>query len=287
MLYYKILGLHYCVIFGILKTKTVWSVVMMQAKGPLSNQSTEKALAIIEYLVSRSEPVRLNEISRDLSINASTTLRFLTTLQNCGYVFHDADTFQYSLSYKICRLANKFSVNMELRDITHPYLIQLTDIFQESACVSVEQNMEMVYVDVMSGPGKVLMGMQRVGNTSPMHSTGNGKLLLLNYTEEQIDQLIEKRGLPRFTNNTLTDKAALQRRLEEVRQKGYATDEEENEIGLRCVAYPIYDYTDKIIAGLSITGPSSRITEALMEERGHYLKKAAKDISRRLGYQIE
>ena len=55
----------------------------------------------------------------------------------------------------------------------------------------------------------------------------------------------------------------------------------------RCVAYPIYDYTDKIIAGLSITGPSSRITEALMEERGHYLKKAAKDISRRLGYQIE
>ena len=163
---------------------------MMQAKGPLSNQSTEKALAIIEYLVSRSEPVRLNEISRDLSINASTTLRFLTTLQNCGYVFHDADTFQYSLSYKICRLANKFSVNMELRDITHPYLIQLTDIFQESACVSVEQNMEMVYVDVMSGPGKVLMGMQRVGNTSPMHSTGNGKLLLLNYTEEQIDQLI-------------------------------------------------------------------------------------------------
>ena len=114
---------------------------MMQAKGPLSNQSTEKALAIIEYLVSRSEPVRLNEISRDLSINASTTLRFLTTLQNCGYVFHDADTFQYSLSYKICRLANKFSVNMELRDITHPYLIQLTDIFQESACVSVEQNM--------------------------------------------------------------------------------------------------------------------------------------------------
>ena len=92
MLYYKILGLHYYVIFGILKIKTVWSVVMMQAKGPLSNQSTEKALAIIEYLVSRSEPVRLNEISRDLSINASTTLRFLTTLQNCGYVFHDADT---------------------------------------------------------------------------------------------------------------------------------------------------------------------------------------------------
>lgn len=262
----------------------------MQTKGPhtkgsLSNQSTEKALAIIEYLASCSEAVRLNELSRNLSINASTTLRFLTTLQNCGYVYQDPSTSKYVLSYKICRLANQFSENVDLRNITHPYLIHLTDIFQESACVSVERDMEMVYVDVMSGPGKALLGMQRVGNTSPMHSTGNGKLLLLNYTDEQIDQLIAKRGLPRFTDNTLTDKASLLRRLEEIRRNGFATDEEENEVGLRCVAYPIYDYTDKIIAGISITGPSIRITEKLLAERGHHLKEAAEEISRRLGHQ--
>ena len=254
-------------------------------KASSSNQSTEKALAIIEYLASCGMPVRLNELSSALKLNSSTTLRFLTTLQNRGYVYQDPSTSKYSLTYKICRLANKLSANMELQSVTHPYLIALTEIFQESACVSVEQNMEMVYVDVMSGPGKTLMGMQKVGNTSPMHSTGNGKLLLLNYTEEQIDRLIAKRGLRRFTANTLTDMESLLRRLAEVRRNGFATDEEENENGLRCVAYPIYDYTDKIVAGLSITGPISRITPQLMQEKGHYLQEAAQEISRRLGYQ--
>ena len=256
-----------------------------QTKATSSNQSTEKALAIIEYLAGCPEPVRLNELSGTLGMNASTMLRFLTTLQNCGYVYQDPSTSKYALSYKICRLANQFSRNTELQNVTHPYLIQLTNIFQESACVSVEQDMVMVYVDVMSGPGKTLMSMQRVGNTSPMHTTGNGKLLLLNYTEEEIDQLIAKRGLKRFTENTMTDKASLMERLAEIRCQGYALDEEENEIGLRCLAYPIYNYTGKIVAGISITGPVSRMTRQMIEEKGHYLKEAAEEISERLGYQ--
>ena len=256
-----------------------------RTKATSSNQSTEKGLASIEYLAGCPQPVRLNELSGVLGMNASTMLRFLTTLQSCGYVYQDPSTSKYALSYKICRLANQFCSNAELQNVTHPYLIELTNIFQESACVSVEQDMTMVYVDVMSGPGKTLMTMQRVGNTSPMHSTGNGKLLLLNYSEEQIDLLIAKRGLKRFTENTLTDKESLMKRLEKIRQQGYALDEEENEIGLRCLAYPIYNYTGKIVAGISITGPVSRVTRELIQEKGHYLQKAAEEISERLGYQ--
>lgn len=91
-------------------------------------------------LASCGMPVRLNELSSALKLNSSTTLRFLTTLQNRGYVYQDPSTSKYSLTYKICRLANKLSANMELQSVTHPYLIALTEIFQESACVSVEQN---------------------------------------------------------------------------------------------------------------------------------------------------
>ena len=78
-----------------------------EKKQPLSNQSTEKALAILELLAQSSEPVRLRDLSRTLSINASTALRFLTTLQNCGYVEQEADTQRYYLTYKICRLATR------------------------------------------------------------------------------------------------------------------------------------------------------------------------------------
>ena len=169
-----------------------------EKKQPLSNQSTEKALAILELLAQSSEPVRLRDLSRTLSINASTALRFLTTLQNCGYVEQEADTQRYYLTYKICRLANQVSSHTQLQSITHPYLQRLSEQFEEVLCVSVERDMTMVYVDVASGPEQTLMSLQRVGNTSPMHCTGNGKLLLLNYTPEQLDEMIRRKGLPKI-----------------------------------------------------------------------------------------
>ena len=144
-----------------------------EKKQPLSNQSTEKALAILELLAQSSEPVRLRDLSRTLSINASTALRFLTTLQNCGFVEQEADTQRYYLTYKICRLANQVSSHTQLQSITHPYLQRLSEQFEEVLCVSVERDMTMVYVDVASGPEQTLMSLQRVGNTSPMHCTGN------------------------------------------------------------------------------------------------------------------
>ena len=117
-----------------------------------------------------------------------------------------------------------------------------------------------------------------------MHCTGNGKLCLLNYSEEQLDRLICQRGLPRFTEYTLTTKEALMERLEEIRKVGYACDEEECEIGMRCLAYPIRDYTRRIIGGISITGPSSRLNSEVLMNKAHYLQTAAEEISSKLGY---
>ena len=250
-----------------------------------SNQSTEKAFAILEYLIEHPDRTRLVDISTALKINPSTASRFLTALETCGYVTQNPDNLQYVPTYKICRLANILNSRMELKDITHPYLVALSNYFEESTCVSVERDMSMVYVDVVSGPSKTLMSMQRIGNTGPMHSTGNGKLALLNYSPEMIDRLIEKNGLPRFTQNTITDKQSLVARLEEIRSSGFAYDEEENEVGLRCIACPIYNYTGKVVAGVSVTGPASRLSQAAILEKLPFLKETAERISAELGYR--
>ena len=242
-----------------------------EKKQPLSNQSTEKALAILELLAQSSEPVRLRDLSRTLSINASTALRFLTTLQNCGYVEQEADTQRYYLTYKICRLANQVSSHTQLQSITHPYLQRLSEQFEEVLCVSVERDMTMVYVDVASGPEQTLMSLQRVGNTSPMHCTGNGKLLLLNYTPEQLDEMIRRKGLPRYTQNTITTREGLVL----------------CEVGVRCLACPIYDHTGKVIAGMSVTGPASRMTDEKLQRIRGRLSEAAKKISEVFGYSPE
>ena len=250
----------------------------------LHNQSTEKALSILELLADASEPVRLRDLSQALSINPSTALRFLTSLQNCGYVSQEPESQRYFLTYKICRLAHQVSRHNQIQAITHPYLIMLSEKFGEAVCVSVERDMMMVYVDVASGPQQTLMSLQRIGNVSPMHCTGNGKLLLLNYSSEKLDAFIRQRGLPQNTVHTITTRQALDDELAQIRRQGFALDNEECEIGVRCMACPIYDYTGAIVAGISVTGPVSRMTDDKLTDMRAPLEEVASEISAALGF---
>lgn len=250
-----------------------------------TNQSTEKALMILEFLAASRLPMRLRDISAALELNNSTALRFLSSLQQCGYVAQEKETQRYYPTFKLCRIANQISSRIELQTITHPYLIQLSEEFQESLCVSIEQNRSMVYVDVASGPGRALLSLQRIGNTVPMHCTGNGKLLLSEYTAEQLDAYIHYKGLPPFTENTITTKEELLSELEKIRANGVAFDNEECELGVRCIACPIRDYTGAIIAGISVTGPISRMTDTTIQQFHERLKTVAMQISSDLGWQ--
>ena len=250
---------------------------------PLHNQSTEKALAILEVLAASAEPMRLRDLSSALGMNPSTVSRFLTSLQKCGYVDQEAESQRYFPTYKICRLAHQIGMHNQIQSITHPYLVRLSEKYGEALCVSVERNMMMVYVDVASGPAQTLMSLQRIGNVSPMHCTGNGKLLLLNYSAEMLTELIRQRGLPRYTENTITTRQALEEELARIRRAGFAYDNEECEVGVRCMAYPIRDYTGSIVAGLSVTGPISRMTDEKLEEIRASFETAALEISEALG----
>lgn len=247
------------------------------------NQSSEKVLNIIEYLASSKEPKRLLDIAEHFGYNTATTLRFLNSLQKCGYVDQESETMRYFLTLKLCRIAHIHVNNTEIQKFTHPFLVQLSNDFGESTCISVERNMMMVYIDVASAANRILMGQQFVGNAVSMHSTGNGKLMLTQYTMEEIDALIEKKGLYQYTENTICTKQDLLKELANIKEHGYAIDNEESEIGVRCVAYPVYNDSGKIIAGVSVTGPTVRMTMDLIESKLEYLKSISKQLSGVIG----
>jgi DNA-binding IclR family transcriptional regulator len=254
------------------------------AKKTQTNQSSEKLFSIIELLAEADGPMRLLDISQALHINTSTALRFLNTMLKCGYVLQDADSLKYYLTFKICTVANKISSKLNIRSLAAPYLRALSGIFGESVCLSVEQDMKVVYIDVVEGPDQMIRSMQRIGSVAPLHCTAVGKLFLSQYTAEKFEKFTAA-GLTKFTPNTLTSKPLLEKELARVNRQGYASDNEECEIGARCVSCPVRDNTGKIIAGISVTGPAIRLTDELISENIRHLIKATAELSRLLGYE--
>lgn len=249
------------------------------------NQSLEKGLAIMEYLAECPEPIRLQDLAEGLQMSASTVLRFLTTLMRAGYVEQDEESARYYLTLKVCALAGKVSQRDSLAAIARPHMRALSRKCAESVCLAVEKDQSIVYVAVVDGPDKVLKSLQRIGNRAPLYCTGIGKLLLLNKTEKQVDALLKRSRPVTFTKNTIVTKSALLEELSRVREADMAFDNEECELGVRCVAMPIRDYTGKIVAGLSITGTVFRLTDEFVEERRADIRAAADRISKALGYE--
>jgi len=123
-----------------------------------------------------------------------------------------------------------------------------------------------------------------VGGVSPAHCTSLGKAILAFSPEAEIDEFIRTYGLKRYTRRTITRPAAFKRALKSVREKGYAVDDEEFEDGLKCIGAPVRDYTTKVVAAISITGPATRLTEDRMPALTSCIVKAAAELSAALGY---
>ena len=257
----------------------------MQEKLSKLNQSVEKAIQIIEMMAREGGPMRLQDVAAKCGMPASTVLRMLNTLLVYGYVNQDPLTQRYSLSLKFAQLGSRICAQVSLRDVAHPYLRELSQRCHEASCLACEEEMEVVYTDVVDGPDSMLKIMQRIGKRAPMHSTGVGKLLLLNYTPKQLSEFVSVKGLPGLTPNTLVTKEALVAKLDEIRRQGYALDDEECELGARCVAAPVRDYSGRIVAGISVSGPISRMSMERIAVIAPVVQEIAAKISRQMAYE--
>lgn len=249
-----------------------------------SNQSLDKAFQIIEAMAKASKPMRLQDIAASVDQPASTAIRFLNTLVQRGYVNQNPETNKYSLSIKFCQLGNLVSAQISIRDTIRPYLEELSLYCKESACLTIERNMQVVYIDVVEGPDSMLKALQRIGHVAPLHCTGVGKLFLLNYTVPQIDTFIKDKGLDYYTDHTITTKKDLLEELSLIKNTIYSMDNEECELGAKCVAAPIRDYTGEVIACISVTGPISRMTPDKIDLIREKILASAYELSSILGY---
>ena len=258
---------------------------MPVSKGTEANLSSDKLLRIIEFLSANHLPMRLKDIADRLEMSQPTVVRYLRTLCDQGYVYQDSQTGQYAMTWKICRLGASLESNLVLRSMAGSLLAEFANTMNLGALLAVERDGRLVYLDLVGAPHGKVDTMLRIGKDAPMHSTGSGKILLSTMTPAALQRIIDQYGLPRLTEKTITRKEDLLQELDKIRQQGYAIDDEECEIGHRCVSVPLYDYTGTVVAAISAFDSAERLRdESIRTSVLPALRELAKEISFRMGY---
>lgn len=225
------------------------------------NQSVEKALRIIEILAHSSGSMRLFDIAQQANMPTSTAFRMVNTLVKKGYAFQERDGSQrYGLTLRFLNIGQLISNHFQIRDITHSFLTALVQETGESCCLALNENGQLRYLDVVEGMRNQVVIRQRIGGTAPMHCTGSGKIFLSQFDDDKLSAFIREKGLPSVTRNTITREEDLKVELEAVRTRGYAIDDEECQIGMRCLSVPIRNANGTIVAAISLSGPIARMT---------------------------
>jgi IclR family acetate operon transcriptional repressor len=249
-------------------------------------QSIERALDLLECLARSSGWVGISELSEATGQPVGTVHRLLRTLATREYVVRDSRTRRYALGPAFRRLA---STGLQMPDwpkIATPLLQELVEISGETANLAVLERNRAVY-EAQAQPARMVRMFTELGNRVPLHCTGCGKVLLAYQPESVIASIIAETGLPRHTATTITDLGHLQQELELIRQQGYAVDNGEQEEGVRCLAVPVYGTQGKVVAAVSISGPSSRLDSRRIPTLLPHLKRISAAISSALAASQE
>ena len=246
------------------------------------NFSVAKAFIILEYLAAADASKDLGVISSALSMNKSTVYRFLSTLGHLGYVVQDPETSRYALGSKVVLLASRFLDSLDFRDLARPFLEKMVRETRETVHLAILDNYEVVYIDKVDGLQPVKMASQ-VGNRMPAHSTGLGKALLAFVDDSLWSDYVKVKGLTKYTPNTIDTPEIFYDHLRQIKERGYAIDDCENEDGIRCVAVPVQDYTGETIAAISIAGWSLTMTPERDEQLACLARETAQALTERLG----
>ena len=249
-----------------------------------SNQSVAKLLQLITYLSESRFPMRLQDIATGTKIPQVTCLRYLTALIQEGYVFQDKDSGRYSMTWSICNLGDQVRAHRSLRAISSDIVNGLSATLDHGICLVVEHDMECMYLDCIYDSLAMGGTLIRIGKQTPLYAASSGKVLLTEYSENDLDRMIERKGFMALTPKTISSKEQLLAEITKVKAQGYAVDDEECELGLRCVAVPIIDYTGKAVAAVSSFGAVEVMTEKHMcEDVIPALQAAASELSFRMG----
>jgi DNA-binding IclR family transcriptional regulator len=243
-------------------------------------QVLERMFTLIDVLASREEAMSLKEISEKAGLHPSTTHRILNDLA-IGRFVDRPQAGSYRLGMRLLELGNLVKGRLNVRDAAVAPMRELHKLTQQPVNLSMRQGDEIIYVERAYSERSGMQVVRAIGGRAPLHLTSVGKLFLAADDPQRIRAYAARTGLQGHTKNSITQLEDLERELSKVRQYGQANDNEELELGVRCMAAGVYDDQNKLIAGLSISAPSGRMEESWLPK----LKETARLISEALGHK--
>jgi len=249
---------------------------------PPTVQVIERMFMLIDVLASREEAISLKEISEKTGLHPSTTHRLLNDLATGRFVDRSQPGC-YRLGMRLLELGNLVKNRLNVRDAALLPMRELHKLIQQPVNLSMRQGDEIVYIERAYSERSGMQVVRSIGGRAPLHLTSVGKLFLAADDPQRVRAYATRTGLSGHTKNSLTQLPALERELSKVRQYGNARDNEELELGVRCMAAGIYNDQGTLVAGLSISSPAGRLDEEWLPK----LQATAREISTTLGYKSD
>jgi DNA-binding IclR family transcriptional regulator len=247
-------------------------------------QSVTNGLNLLEQFKGGRDELGVTDLSNKMELHKNKIFRLLATLEARGYIEQNKATENYRLGVKSLELGQAFIKQNGLVRQTKPFLKEIVKQCNEMAYIGAIRQSSVVYLDVEESNQTVTVA-NRVGWRLPIHSTAIGKAQIAYLSEEELEKLGILDNMERFTPNTIIEKSEFIKHLKEVVKQGYALDNEEYNLGVRCVGVPIRDYTGRIVGGISVCGPSFRMTDELLKTKIiPVVKDAGEKVSKRLGF---
>ncbi|MFA5487816.1 MAG: IclR family transcriptional regulator [Candidimonas sp.] len=248
--------------------------------GAITIQVLERAMLLLDVLAGHSEPVALKELAAATGLHVSTTHRILNDLVAGRYV-ERVDSGLYQLGMRLLELGSLVKGRLNIRDVAIEPMRELHKVTGQTINLSLQQGDEIVYIERAWSERSGMQVVRAIGGRAPLHLTSTGKLFLSVSDPRQVRAYVMRTGLAGTTRNSITQLDQLERDLALVRRHGYSRDNEELELGVRCIAAGIYDDTGKLQAGLSISAPAERMRDEWIP----VLLQTAAQISEALGYE--
>lgn len=245
-------------------------------------QSVDRALSILETLAEDDEGYRLSDLAVRTGLSASTVHRLLATLESRRFVQFDRAESKWHVGVRSFTVGASFARRRNFSAQAIPYLRKLRDLTRETANLAVVDD-EFIIVLTRMESREIMRSLTQVGGRVPMVTSGVGKAVLATYSDEDVGAVIRHHGMPRLTEKSIVRPSDLFKELEKIRKQGFALDDEEACMGLRCIAAVVYNDCAEPLAAISVSGMTSRLTDDRLPEIGQIVREVAGQLTVALG----
>jgi DNA-binding IclR family transcriptional regulator len=246
--------------------------------------AVERALAMLEAVAQESDGLSNAEISRKLQIPKSSASYILRTLEKQAYLKRDAETGKYRVGLKILSLSRGALSGIDVREVALPIMRHLMEKTNLTCHLAILDGPEAVYIEKVEPQGFIRMDTW-VGRRMRVHATSVGKALVAHIPQARLEKILSDRGMEKRTPKTITTVPRLLKDLEKVRAQGYAMDDEENNLGARCLGAPVFNQSGAIEASIGLSGTTNQVNAQTMPRILEALKDAARHVSMQLGFR--